>query len=54
VLAAQGHLVTYYTDLGQRRGTQASRNSGPNLGLPNECYAEAYQRLFPQVTQELS
>ena len=54
VLAAQGHLVTYYTDLGRRRGTQAARNSGPNLGLPVEVFAEAYQRVFPQVTQELS
>jgi 4-oxalomesaconate hydratase len=54
VLAAQGHLVSYYTDLGKRRGTQAARNSGPNLGLPTEVYAEAYQRVFPQVTQELS
>ena len=54
VLAAQEHLVAYYTELGKRRGTQAARNSGPNLGLPNEVYAEAYQRVFPQVTQELS
>jgi 4-oxalomesaconate hydratase len=54
VLGAQGHLVSYYTDLGKRRGTQAARNSGPNLGLPNEVYAEAYQRIYPQVTQELS
>ena len=54
VLAAQAHLVTYYTDLGHRRGTQAARNSGPNLGLPTEVFAEAYQRVYPQVTQELS
>jgi 4-oxalomesaconate hydratase len=54
VLAAQGHLVTYYTDLGHRRGNQAARNSGPNLGLPTEVVAEAYQRVFPQVTRELS
>jgi 4-oxalomesaconate hydratase len=54
VLAAQGHLVTYYTDLGRRRGTQAARNSGPNLGLPSEVFAEAYQRVFPQVTGELA
>ena len=53
-LAAQGHLVSYYTDLGRRRGTQAARNSGPNLGLPVEVYAEAYQRIYPQATQELS
>ena len=54
ILAAQGHLVTYYTELGHRRGTQAARNSGPNLGLPTEVYAEAYQRVYPQVTQELT
>jgi 4-oxalomesaconate hydratase len=54
VLAAQGHLVSYYTELGRRRGTQAARNSGPNLGLPVHVYAEAYQRIYPQVTQELS
>jgi 4-oxalomesaconate hydratase len=54
VLGAQGHLVSYYTELGKRRGTQAARNSGPNLGLPSEVYAEAYQRVYPQVTQELS
>jgi 4-oxalomesaconate hydratase len=54
VLGAQTHLVSYYTELGKRRGTQAARNSGPNLGLPVEVYAEAYQRVYPQVTQELS
>jgi 4-oxalomesaconate hydratase len=54
VLGAQSHLVTYYTDLGRRRGTQAARNSGPNLGLPNDVVAEAYQRVFPQVTRELA
>jgi 4-oxalomesaconate hydratase len=54
VLAAQAHLVRYYTELGHRRGTQAARNSGPNLGLTTEVYAEAYQRVYPQVTQELT
>jgi 4-oxalomesaconate hydratase len=54
ILGAQGHLVSYYTELGKRRGTQAARNSGPNLGLPNEVFAEAYQRVYPQVTKELS
>lgn len=54
ILAAQGHLFKYYTELGHRRGTQAARNSGPNLGLPVEVMAEAYQRVYPQVTQELS
>ncbi|MFS8640317.1 MAG: tetratricopeptide repeat protein, partial [Symbiobacteriaceae bacterium] len=56
LISGPGHrLLTFnYTELGRRRGTQAARNSGPNLGLPSEVYAEAYQRVFPQVTQELS
>jgi 4-oxalomesaconate hydratase len=53
-LGAQSHLWTYYTDLGRRRGTQAKRNSGPNLGIPAEAYAEAYMRVYPQVTAELA
>ncbi|KUL35261.1 PIG-L deacetylase family protein [Actinoplanes awajinensis] len=54
ILAAQKHLHAYYTELGARRGLQAARNSGPNLGLPNETRAEAYMRIYPQVTRELS
>ena len=54
LLAAQGHLLEYYTDLGRRRGVQARRNSGPNLGLPADTYGEAYQRVFPQVTRALA
>ena len=53
-MGAQSHLVDYYTDLGKRRGTQAKRNSGPNLGLPSETYGEAYMRLYPQVTDRLA
>jgi 4-oxalomesaconate hydratase len=49
-MVAQEHLWEYYTDLGRRRGTQAVRNSG-NKGIR---YAEAYQRVYPQVTGELS
>jgi 4-oxalomesaconate hydratase len=49
-MEAQKHLVDYYSDLGRRRGTQAVRNSG-RKGI---TYAEAYQRVFPQVTAELS
>ena len=49
-MEAQRHLVDYYSDLGRRRGTQAVRNSG-RKGI---SYAEAYQRVFPQVTGELS
>ncbi len=49
-MEAQGHLWTYYTDLGKRRGTQAVRNGG-SKGIK---YAEAFQRVYPQVTSELS
>jgi 4-oxalomesaconate hydratase len=45
-MAAQEHLVLYYTDLGKRRGVQAVRNSGRR----EIKFAEAYQRIYPQVT----
>ena len=53
-MGAQEHLVRYYIDLARRRGVQAKRNSGPNLGLKTETYAEAYQRVYPQVTREFN
>ena len=46
---AQGHLLRYYTDLGARRGVQAVRNGAP----PTVTHAEAYQRTFPTVGDEL-
>jgi 4-oxalomesaconate hydratase len=49
-MEAQEHLVAYYTDLGKRRGTQAVRNSG-RRGIR---YAEAYERVYPQVTDALA
>jgi 4-oxalomesaconate hydratase len=49
-MEAQTHLWEYYTDLGKRRGTQAVRNGGAK-GIK---YAEAFQRVYPQVTSELS
>jgi 4-oxalomesaconate hydratase len=49
-MAAQEHLVLYYTDLGKRRGVQAVRNSGRRTIQ----YAEAYQRVYPQVTDALA
>lgn len=52
-LPAQAHLWDYYTDLAKRRGVQLARNAGPNLGLPQTVYAEAYMRPYPQVTGEL-
>jgi 4-oxalomesaconate hydratase len=49
-MEAQEHLWQYYTDLALRRGTQAVRNSGRQ----EIKYAEAFQRYYPQVTNELS
>ena len=46
---AQGHLVQYYTELGTRRGVQAVRNGGRTA----ITQAEAYQRIFPVVGEEL-
>ena len=49
-MEAQRHLWEYYTDLGKRRGSQAVRNGGPK----SIKYAEGFQRVYPQVTSELS
>jgi 4-oxalomesaconate hydratase len=49
-MEAQRHLWEYYTDLGRRRGVQAVRNGG-HAGIK---YAEAFERVYPQVTGELS
>jgi 4-oxalomesaconate hydratase len=49
-MEAQEHLWEYYTQLALRRGTQAVRNSGKK-GIK---YAEAFQRVYPQVTEALS
>ncbi|PSC03734.1 PIG-L domain-containing protein [Alsobacter soli] len=48
VLAAQKHLWEYYTRVALNRGVQGGRNSGRPM-----TYGEAYQRLFPDVVQEL-
>jgi 4-oxalomesaconate hydratase len=45
-MVAQEHLWEYCSDLARRRGTQAVRNSGRK----EIKYAEAYQRVYPQVT----
>lgn len=48
-MRAQEHLWQYYTELAARRGVQARRNgAGAHVR-----YAEAYQRVFPQVAEEL-
>jgi 4-oxalomesaconate hydratase len=49
-MEAQTHLWEYYTDLGKRRGVQAVRNGGAK-GIK---YAEAFERVYPQVAGELS
>jgi 4-oxalomesaconate hydratase len=49
-MASQEHLVRYYADLAERRGVQAVRNGG----AASIRRAEAYQRIFPQVTGVLS
>jgi len=49
-MQAQEHLWEYYTQLAKRRGVQAVRNGGS----PGIRYAEAYQRVYPQVTGVLA
>jgi 4-oxalomesaconate hydratase len=53
-LKAQEHMWEYYTDLAKRRGVQLKRNAGPNLGLAHATMAEAYMRVYPQVTEVLA
>jgi 4-oxalomesaconate hydratase len=48
-MQAQEHLWQYYERVALQRGVQASRNSNKNIN-----YAEAYQRVFPHVTEELA
>jgi 4-oxalomesaconate hydratase len=48
-MVAQEHLWRYYTELATRRGVQAVRNGGPR----SIRYAEAFQRVYPQVTEAL-
>jgi 4-oxalomesaconate hydratase len=52
-LVTQRHMWDYYTDLARRRGVQLRRNAGPNLGLAHDTMAEAYMRVYPQVTRAL-
>jgi len=48
-MAAQEHLWDYYTRVALQRGVHAARNSGRKVR-----YAEAYQRVFPQVADSLA
>jgi 4-oxalomesaconate hydratase len=50
LMAAQEHLWEYYTRVGMQRGVQAARNSERK----DIKYAEAFQRVFPQVTEDLA
>jgi 4-oxalomesaconate hydratase len=45
---AQEHLWHYYERVALQRGVQASRNSNKSIK-----YAEAYERVFPQVAEDL-
>ncbi|WP_342360802.1 PIG-L deacetylase family protein [Terrarubrum flagellatum] len=49
ILAAQKHLWEYYTRVALNRGMQGGRNSGKAM-----IYGEAYQRIFPQIVEELA
>jgi 4-oxalomesaconate hydratase len=49
-MRSQEHLVSYYRGLAERRGVQAVRNGGSRAIR----YAEAYQRVFPQVSGVLA
>jgi 4-oxalomesaconate hydratase len=53
-MEGQTHLWDYYTEVARRRGVQAKRNSGPNLGLGTDTMGEAYQRVYPHVATELA
>ena len=48
IMQAQEHLWEYYTRTGLQRGVQATRNSGKKIK-----YAEAYQCVYPRVTDDL-
>jgi 4-oxalomesaconate hydratase len=48
-MRAQEHLWAYYTRVAEQRGAQATRNSNQKIK-----YAEAYERVYPQVTGELA
>jgi 4-oxalomesaconate hydratase len=49
-MRSQDHLARYYHGLAERRGVQAVRNGGSAAIR----YAEAYQRVFPQVSEVLA
>ena len=48
-MEAQKYLQTYYAQRGEQRGNHARRASG----LSEVRYAEAFQRVLPQVVEQL-
>lgn len=50
LMAAQEYLWDYYTRVALNRGVQAARNSN----MKHIKYAEAYQRVFPTVSDSLA
>jgi 4-oxalomesaconate hydratase len=48
-MAAQQYLQTYYAQRAEQRGNHARRASGDQ----SVRYAEAFQRVIPQVVAEL-
>jgi 4-oxalomesaconate hydratase len=46
-MSGQEHLWDYYTRVAMQRGVQGKRNSGRDMK-----YGEAYQRIFPLVTDQ--
>ena len=48
-MAGQEHLWEYYTRVALQRGVQGARNSNREM-----TYGEAYQRIFPLVTDEFT
>jgi 4-oxalomesaconate hydratase len=48
IMAAQEHLWEYYERVALQRGSQGARNSNRKMK-----YGEAYQRIFPQVSDVL-
>ena len=49
IMSAQEHLWNYYERVALQRGAQGARNSERS----KMKYGEAYERVFPQVTEEL-
>jgi 4-oxalomesaconate hydratase len=48
-MAAQSYLQTYYAQRAEQRGSHARRASGDQ----SVRYAEAFQRVIPQVVAQL-